>query len=290
VDQLRQLAKQARQERETIASTEGELLQEQGVDLDQASEELRKRNEIREERRRDRERERHLDSLRKKSKTARDEDRDVSEKIALGIKPMAGQAAAGNETMFDQRLFNQQQGLDHGFGAEDSYTVYDKPLFGATAASQIYKPKRAGDGDMFGDEENATAASRSGQTAPSASASAELRTAQFRPDKDFSGVDRSKKVEQRSRPVEFERDSVTQLRTTPAVDDFGIDAFLKDAKAGAKKPLDKIGQQGGLAAGSAGSASAEQLQQSGKSAAGSSSRKIDFQSAGSSASSTSNNR
>jgi hypothetical protein len=30
---------------------------------------------------------------------------------------------------FDQRLFNQTAGMDSGFGAEDGYSLYDKPLF-----------------------------------------------------------------------------------------------------------------------------------------------------------------
>lgn len=32
------------------------------------------------------------------------------------------------DTMYDSRLFNQTGGLDQGFGAEDSYTVYDKAM------------------------------------------------------------------------------------------------------------------------------------------------------------------
>jgi len=42
----------------------------------------------------------------KKTKTERDNDRDVSEKIALGqAQPTS------KEAMFDQRLFNQTAGL-----------------------------------------------------------------------------------------------------------------------------------------------------------------------------------
>jgi hypothetical protein len=32
--------------------------------------------------------------------------------------------------MFDSRLFNQTQGMDSGFGGDDSYNIYDKRLFG----------------------------------------------------------------------------------------------------------------------------------------------------------------
>ncbi len=50
----------------------------------------------------------------------RDEDRDISEKIALG---QTGAAAQNEDNLLDQRLFNQTQGMDSGFAAEDDYTV-----------------------------------------------------------------------------------------------------------------------------------------------------------------------
>lgn len=62
----------------------------------------------------------------KKSKAARDEGRDISEKVALGqARPTA------QESLFDSRLFNQSAGMDSGFNAGDDekYNVYDKPLF-----------------------------------------------------------------------------------------------------------------------------------------------------------------
>ncbi len=66
----------------------------------------------------------------------RDEDRDVSEKIALGLKPTGGAGAAGGDAMIDQRLFNQSSGMDSGFGADESYNLYDKPLFAGTSMNQ----------------------------------------------------------------------------------------------------------------------------------------------------------
>lgn len=44
--------------------------------------------------------------------------------VALGMAKVAT-----GEVQYDQRLFNQEQGMASGFGAEDSYAVYDKPLF-----------------------------------------------------------------------------------------------------------------------------------------------------------------
>jgi SNW domain-containing protein 1 len=58
-----------------------------------------------------------LENLGKKSKTQRDGDRDVSEKIALG--QMTGGGKLEGEAQFDSRLFNQSGGMDSGFGQED---------------------------------------------------------------------------------------------------------------------------------------------------------------------------
>ena len=70
----------------------------------------------------------------KKSKLERDQERDISERIALGqAQPTSNQA------MYDQRLFNQTSGLDSGFGHEEDYKLYDKPLFTDRTAASIYK-------------------------------------------------------------------------------------------------------------------------------------------------------
>jgi SNW domain-containing protein 1 len=43
--------------------------------------------------------------------------------------------------MLDARLFNREQ-YSASFGDEDSYNLYDKPLFsGSSAAAAIYKPR-----------------------------------------------------------------------------------------------------------------------------------------------------
>lgn len=61
-----------------------------------------------------------------KAKVIRDKERDISEKIALG---QAQPSQQSNEALFDQRLFNQSAGLQSGFGDDDEYNVYSKPLF-----------------------------------------------------------------------------------------------------------------------------------------------------------------
>lgn len=78
----------------------------------------------------------------KKSKTERDGERDISEKIALGqAQPTS------REAMFDQRLFNQTAGLGSGFGGEEDYNLYDKPLFTDRTAASIYKNIKKPDHD-----------------------------------------------------------------------------------------------------------------------------------------------
>ncbi len=47
---------------------------------------------------------------------------------------------SGGEVMYDQRLFNQDQGVASGFGADDSYGLYDKALFAdRTAAGGLHR-------------------------------------------------------------------------------------------------------------------------------------------------------
>ncbi|KAF6165388.1 hypothetical protein GIB67_018832 [Kingdonia uniflora] len=182
------------------------------------------RDKLREERRRDREREKRLDtkdgSVRKKRKIVRDDIRDISEKIALG---QANTASGRGEVMYDQRLFNQEKGMDSGFATDDQYNIYDKNLFGAQATmSTLYKPKKDSDVDMYGgaDEQMEKV----------------LKTDRFKADKKFTGA--PDKAAPRERPVEFEQE-------VEEPDPFGLDKFLTEVKKG-KKAIDKIGGGGTL--------------------------------------------
>ena len=88
---------------------------------------------MRAERKRDREREMRLENLtKKKSKYTRDADRDIGEKMALGMQTGGGKLEG--EAQFDSRLFNQSQGMDSGFGRED----------GGLATSQGSNERRGG--------------------------------------------------------------------------------------------------------------------------------------------------
>lgn len=108
------------------------------------------REKLRIERRKERERELRLENMKgaRKSKVDRDAGRDVSERIALNMHRGTGQLTG--EAMYDSRLFNQSAGMDQGFGAEDEYNTYSKPLFDRGEVASVYRPKRD-DADMYGD-------------------------------------------------------------------------------------------------------------------------------------------
>ena len=116
-------------------------------------------------------------------------------------------------------------GMDAGFGAEDEYNTYSKPLFerGESAAgSSIYRPRK-GDGDVYGDADAQLAklsdTSRSGQPlrycATSIIMTMELsflfiwffRYYRFKPDKGFQGAEGGAGAGPRDAPVQFERGS-----------------------------------------------------------------------------------
>ena len=104
----------------------------------------REREEMRKERRRENERQlrqSRMGTERRIQMMAREQNRDISEKVALGLaKP-----TQSGETMYDSRLFNQTSGFDTGFN-EDQH--YDKPLFAAQdAISSIYRPRVQEDDD-----------------------------------------------------------------------------------------------------------------------------------------------
>lgn len=184
------------------------------------------RDKIREERRRERERERRLEAkdaaMGKKSKLTRDRDRDISEKVALGMANTG--AGKGGEVMYDQRLFNQDKGMESGFAADDQYNIYDKGLFTAQPTlSTLYRPKKDADSDMYGGADEQLEKI--------------TKTERFKPDKAFTGA--SERPSKRDRPVEFDKAEES--------DPFGLDVFLTEVKKG-KKAMDKIGGSGTMRA------------------------------------------
>lgn len=124
----------------------------------------------------------------RKNKVDRDEGRDISEKIALGMLKGTGGKLSG-ESLYDSRLFNQSSGMDAGFGGEDEYNTYTKPLFDRAEAASIYRPKQSAE-DMYGDAEQ------------------QLKdlsdTSRFKADKGFKGAEQTAGGK-RDAPVQFER-------------------------------------------------------------------------------------
>ena len=208
--------------------------------------ERRRRDEIRAERKRERERELRLEAAGgKRSRGARDADRDISEKVALGQAALGGANRPTSEAQYDQRLFNQDGGgLDAGLGAEDSYNLYDKPLF-ADKGKSIYRPRRGGDEGGEGDD-----AGEGGGRA-------------FKPDVGFAGADGGGAAGGSSGPVRFEREPAAEQEepaaaAAPADDPFGIDAFVSSVSSKRDAAKKKGGNGGGSgsmrAAGGGGSA------------------------------------
>lgn len=109
---------------------------------------VRQREKARADRRREEERklrQSRMGAERRVQVMAREQNRDISEKIALGLAKPTQQA----ETMYDSRLFDQTSGFDSGFNEDNPY---DKPLFQAQdAISSIYRPSAAN--DDYEDEE-----------------------------------------------------------------------------------------------------------------------------------------
>ncbi len=145
---------------------------------------------------------------------ARDQNRDISEKVALGLaKP-----TQSKETMYDSRLFNQSSGFATGFNEDQAY---DKPLFAERdALNSIYRPSVGDD-----DEEDA------GETMDKLQNAKHFESLGKAPKEGFKGTEAT---EQRSGPVQFERDR--------GDDPFGVDAMIAEAAQGAnkgKRPADE---------------------------------------------------
>uniref|UniRef100_A0A8C1DRR9 SNW domain-containing protein 1 n=1 Tax=Cyprinus carpio carpio TaxID=630221 RepID=A0A8C1DRR9_CYPCA len=162
-EKLRELAKMARDRRAGIKA-HGD---KGGEDT-----EVRERDEIRHDRRKERQHDRNISRAApdKRSKLQRDQDRDISELIALG-QP---NPRTSSEAQYDQRLFNQNKGMDSGFAG------------GRDMAQNIYRPTKSADKDMYGDDLDTL-----------------MQSNRFVPDREFSGADHGPR---RDGPVQFEED------------------------------------------------------------------------------------
>ncbi|XP_032818825.1 SNW domain-containing protein 1 [Petromyzon marinus] len=193
-EKLRELAQLARDKRAGIKGH---------VEKEENAPDVVEREEIRNDRRKERQHGRNIARAgpERRSGLLRDQDRDISEMIALG---MPNTRAANNEAQYDQRLFNQSKGLDSGFagGEDETYNVFDQPWMShKEVGNSIYRPTK--EKDQYVDDVESLV--KSGRD-------------RFVPDKKFEGA------EGRSRhdgPVQFEREEE---------DPFGLDKFLEEAK------------------------------------------------------------
>ncbi|KAF9527015.1 SKIP/SNW domain-containing protein [Crepidotus variabilis] len=179
------------------------------------------RDQMRKEKRRERERDMRMSNMGQEQRAkmlARQQNRDISEKVALGLaKP-----TMSKESMLDSRLFNQES-LSGNFADDDAYNLYDKPLFhGSTAAAAIYKARgniQEGNEESFG-----------GGTEEGISKA--LDNDRFALGRARVGFEGAADQEVREGPVQFEKDSG---------DVFGVNQFLDEAKTGRKRGLDTTG-------------------------------------------------
>ncbi|KIL69875.1 hypothetical protein M378DRAFT_68651 [Amanita muscaria Koide BX008] len=234
-ENLRMLAQRAREERSGVApkpSGQSQAamkasLAEYGSESGSASEgadsgedeDVRKiRDQMRIDKRREREREMRMSNMgteQRAKQRLREQNRDISEKIALGLaKP-----TMSKEAMLDSRLFNRET-LSNNFADDESYNLYDKPLFhGSTAAAAIYKARgdlNQGNDDSFG-----------GGTDEGISNA--LKNDRFGLGQARVGFEGATEQEVKEGPVQFEKDTT---------DVFGLNQFLDEAKTGRKRGLD----------------------------------------------------
>ncbi|OJJ95438.1 hypothetical protein ASPACDRAFT_55127 [Aspergillus aculeatus ATCC 16872] len=178
-----------------------------GEDEDERA--ARQREQMRRERRQEAERQlrqSRMGTERRIQMMAREQNRDISEKVALGLaKP-----TQSSEAMYDSRLFNQTSGMSSGFNEDNPY---DKPLFAAQdAINSIYRPRA-----QLDDDDEGLGAGEEMSKIQKSSRFEVLGRAK----EGFKGAELA---EARDGPVQFEKDTT---------DPFGIDSMIADVTGGA---------------------------------------------------------
>lgn len=205
-EELRRLAQQARMERSGVAVPDNKSVTKLPIpddDSDESSDDndpdggdaqlaAKQRERLRQERKKERVKEARLENNMEAKKARLEQERDVSEKVALGVH--TGTGGLGGQV--DSRLYNQSAGMDSGFGAEDEYNTYTKPMFdreGVSSAS-IYRPTR-GETEYNADEQYDKLLQGGAN--------------KFQPDKGFAGAGSGGGP--RSAPVQFEKDATKKV-------------------------------------------------------------------------------
>ncbi|KIX09115.1 pre-mRNA-processing protein 45 [Rhinocladiella mackenziei CBS 650.93] len=216
-EHLREMARKAREERQRAAGGRRDSdSRRRSRSYSGSSYDSRSRSDSEDEAARDRERARrerrqeHERQLRQSrmgtekriQMMAREQNRDISEKVALGLaKP-----TQNKETMYDSRLFNQTSGFEAGFNEDQPY---DKPLFAThDAINSIYRPSANQD-----DEDGEDAA----ESAMGKIQKSNRFEVLGRAKEGFKGADLA---EREAGPVQFEKDKD---------DPFGIDSLIGEA-------------------------------------------------------------
>eukprot|EP01083_Nonionella_stella_P048431 129479_1 len=128
--ELQDMARAAREKRAESAMQQRDTEAYADAETKEQAEARLSREDLRKDRMRDRRREYRMEDRSKSKRKGmgdRNKERDVSEKIALGQH-----VGRSKDSLYDQRLFNQDQGMSAGFRGEESYDIYDKPLFKST--------------------------------------------------------------------------------------------------------------------------------------------------------------
>ncbi|KAK9715394.1 hypothetical protein RND81_06G161900 [Saponaria officinalis] len=213
--ELKVLAAKALSEKEGFVAP---LVRESEDEREGRLEREKMRVEMRKERVRENRSEARDESVGKKRRITQDRDRDISEKVALGMASVGG--AGSGEVVYDQRLFNQEKGMDSGFGTDDRYDVYDKGLFTSQATLlTLYQPKKDVDADVYGAADEQLEKMRT--------------TKRFKPDREFTGT--PEKGDPRDRAVEYEQEAHAE-----EADPFGLNQWFTEVKTG-KKAMDGVG-------------------------------------------------
>ena len=188
---------------------------------DSEDEAVREREEARRERRREEERKMRQSRMggeRRMQVLAREQNRDISERVALGLaKP-----TASTEGMYDSRLFNQTSGFDSGYNEDN---IYDKPMFAAQdAITSIYRA-RGGNGADDDDFDEAAGDAEMAKIQKASRFGEALGRGTFKGARD---------AEAREGPVQFEKESagLSVGGGAPEADPFNVDQFLSEVGQG----------------------------------------------------------
>lgn len=194
--------------------------------------EERKRREYREDKKREAERELRRSRM-GQERRARDlaRDRDISEKVALGVAQPT-KPANPSEAQFDSRLFGTiSSSIGSGYNEDQ---VYDKSLFAAREAVQsIYRARGGAAGSNNYSEED-------GQAELDKLSRENRFDSLGRAPKSFEGAN----AEAREGPVEFEKDTTGGLLDKADDDPFGVGQIISEVQRNKKYGLEKPNARG----------------------------------------------